>query len=311
GLDSADEYIATQAPLPSTIPDFWKMVFQQRSGVIVMLADCVEDGRTKVVPYWPEQGRPIRVCGEALHEDLTVTHFHLPGWWKDGGSLDPQELLNLIWSVKQLAPSIEGPITVHCSAGVGRTGMFIALYILTQVVERNNALTEVDVFSVVQSMMSCRPDIIQSEDQYIFIHEVLRVAIDSKLKQVSAPSVNQPFNVTPYGQHHNIRHSSTMHQKSDGPAVYHMTNGLNLNRMHSWSANTLSNGLNLSPMNSAGSELSSAYQAVNGYNGYEVYRGQDVHHVGNGVQRVSGGFPNRGYEDYRMAGHGMRIDIPE
>ncbi|KAK7493671.1 hypothetical protein BaRGS_00015183, partial [Batillaria attramentaria] len=148
GLNSADEYIATQAPLPSTIPDFWKMVFQQRSGVIVMLADCVEDGR-------------------ALHEDLTVTHFHLPGWWKDGGSLDPQELLNLI------------------CAGVGRTGMFIALYILTQVVERNNALTEVDVFSVVQSMMSCRPDIIQSEDQYIFIHEVLRVAIDSKLKQQS------------------------------------------------------------------------------------------------------------------------------
>ncbi|KAK7493667.1 hypothetical protein BaRGS_00015179, partial [Batillaria attramentaria] len=329
GLSSSDEYIATQAPLLTTVADFWKMVFQRRSGIIVMLADLVEDGRSKVVQYWPDETNHVLMCGEVtvtftgcqtqnntiirtmkaskvLHEDLSVTQFHLPGWWKDGNSLDPQELLNFIRSVRQVAPSSEGPVTVHCSTGTGRTGMFIALDILTRFVEQHDLNATVDVFSTVQTIMSCRPDIIQTEDQYSFIHEVLRVAISNKLKlyQLSnGPPVHQRFFRAP-DVHRDVARFGTL--SSDR----RMSNGRDLNRTgngsvmnHERASVSCTNHFNPRPADARVTRDSPVYHTINGHDDVVMYTGRDPQWpMGNGIaSRMHYVYPDLGYEDYRMS----------
>lgn len=199
GYRQKDSYIASQGPLQHTIEDFWRMIWEWRSCSIVMLTELEERGQEKCVQYWPTDG--VTVCGDLSIElkreeecesytvrDLLVTNtrenksravrqFHFHGWPEVGIPADGKGMINIIAAVqKQQQQSGNHPITVHCSAGAGRTGTFCAL---STVLERVKAEAILDVFQTVKSLRLQRPHMVQTLEQYEFCYKVVQEYIDA------------------------------------------------------------------------------------------------------------------------------------
>ncbi|GAB1597278.1 tyrosine-protein phosphatase 10D-like isoform X2 [Argonauta hians] len=194
GFKARREYIAAQGPLRATRDDFWRMVWEQNVHNIVMLANCIENQRQKCDHYWPETEEP-RVYGnirvERLNETITadwtiseflvsykkqsrhLLHFHFTSWPDFGVPSSPQSLVIFVRLVRKKLKNI-GPIVVHCSAGVGRTGTYIAVDHSLQDLEENK---EVDILRVVRDLRGFRCQMVQTEGQYIFIHRCILFAI--------------------------------------------------------------------------------------------------------------------------------------
>ncbi|XP_056594360.1 receptor-type tyrosine-protein phosphatase H isoform X2 [Triplophysa dalaica] len=189
------QYIAAQGPLPSTINDFWRMVWERRSNAIIMVTNCTERGTTKCEQYWPLDYTPclygnllVTVTSEDkaqswtlreffvnnkdTSETRTVKHFHFTAWPDHGVPLGTEELIQFRGLVRQHieSSSSAGPTVVHCSAGVGRTGTLIALDVLLQQLEREKA---VGIAEFVQKMRLNRPLMVQTESQYVFLHQCI------------------------------------------------------------------------------------------------------------------------------------------
>ncbi|XP_048217272.1 receptor-type tyrosine-protein phosphatase eta [Perognathus longimembris pacificus] len=206
GYHSKRDFIATQGPLPNTLKDFWRMVWEKNVYAIVMLTKCVEQGRTKCEEYWPSKQAQdygditVTMTTEVVLPEWTIrdftvkniqtseTHllrqFHFTSW-PDHGVPDTTDLLiNFRYLVrdymKQSSP--ESPILVHCSAGVGRTGTFMAIDRLIYQIENENT---VDVYGIVYDLRMHRPLMVQTEDQYVFLNQcvldIIRAQKDSKV----------------------------------------------------------------------------------------------------------------------------------
>jgi len=206
GYHSKKDFIATQGPLPNTLKDFWRMVWEKNVYAIVMLTKCVEQGRTKCEEYWPSKQaqdygditvamtsevvlpewtiRDFTVKNIQTSESHPLRQFHFTSW-PDHGVPDTTDLLiNFRYLVrdymKQSPP--ESPILVHCSAGVGRTGTFIAIDRLIYQIENENM---VDVYGIVYDLRMHRPLMVQTEDQYVFLNQcvldIIRSQKDSKV----------------------------------------------------------------------------------------------------------------------------------
>ncbi|XP_015333409.2 receptor-type tyrosine-protein phosphatase eta isoform X3 [Marmota marmota marmota] len=209
GYHSKREFIATQGPLPNTLKDFWRMVWEKNVYAIVMLTKCVEQGRTKCEEYWPSKQaqdygditvamtseivlpewtiRDFTVKNIQTSESHPLRQFHFTSW-PDHGVPDTTDLLiNFRYLVrdymKQSPP--ESPILVHCSAGVGRTGTFIAIDRLIYQIENENT---VDVYGIVYDLRMHRPLMVQTEDQYVFLNQcvldIIRSQKDSKVNLI-------------------------------------------------------------------------------------------------------------------------------
>ncbi|CAM4667114.1 unnamed protein product [Lepidochelys kempii] len=185
-------FIAAQGPLPGTVGDFWQMIWQEKVSVIVMLTGLVEQNKTKCEQYWPEGEQ---VCGDftvTLSNTWTTTslvtrtfrlqragsplprnvqHFHYLLWPDHGVPSNPARLLQLVEMVNErLSEAPAGPVLVHCSAGIGRTGTFIALDVLLKMARAEGS---VDVFRCVQRLREQRVSMVQTKEQYTFLYEVL------------------------------------------------------------------------------------------------------------------------------------------
>ncbi|XP_078323540.1 tyrosine-protein phosphatase 10D-like isoform X2 [Crassostrea virginica] len=196
GFNSQREYIATQGPLPFTRDDFWRMIWEQNVSIIVMLTQLVERGRRKCDMYWPEASREPVYYGDLIVElesestlpdyvlrvmsvklgdtRKIVKHFSFLAWPDMGIPETSETMLKFAKDVRGHAPlpvSDRGPIVIHCSAGVGRTGTFIAVDYLMQFVRTSDVI---DIYSYVMKMRNNRPNMVQTEDQYVFIHDCLR-----------------------------------------------------------------------------------------------------------------------------------------
>ncbi|KAK3517968.1 hypothetical protein QTP70_028528, partial [Hemibagrus guttatus] len=203
GYKSPREYIATQGPLPETRNDFWKMVMQQNSHVIVMLTQCNERRRVKCDHYWPFTDEPVsygEITVEMLSESESpewtirnfrlsyadevqdVLHFNYTSWPDHGVPTVNaiESILQFVQLVRQQANRTKGPVTVHCSAGVGRTGTFIALDRLMQHIREHEYA---DILGMVSEMRSHRLSMVQTEEQYVFIHQCVLLMWKKKKHQ--------------------------------------------------------------------------------------------------------------------------------
>ncbi|XP_033740555.1 tyrosine-protein phosphatase 10D-like isoform X2 [Pecten maximus] len=198
GFNSRREYIVTQGALPSTRDDFWRMIWEQNSRNIVMLTKCVEKGREKCDHYWPH-GTDAMFYGDlqvaALNEtkfpSWTITefrlslgdisrqirHFHFLAWPDFGVPDKPQTLIRFARTVRDKLNRECGPIVVHCSAGVGRSGTYIALDRLLQNISEHG---EVDIFQTVAEMRRERVWMVQTEQQYICIHQCILCVVEGR-----------------------------------------------------------------------------------------------------------------------------------
>jgi len=199
------EYVAAQGPLHTTLDDFWHMIWQEKSTVIVMLTNLKENGRVKCEQYWPKTLNETIQFGQVSvtmtnEQDYTsyfvrhftakvksetrhLTQFHFVAWPDFGVPAHPQLLVDYIKVVRQcIGQQIEPPTIVHCSAGVGRTGTFIALDRLLRQV--NDAIS-IDVFGTVLQLREYRCQMVQTETQYIFIHDCMSLEIERLLNPES------------------------------------------------------------------------------------------------------------------------------
>ncbi|XP_008940481.1 PREDICTED: receptor-type tyrosine-protein phosphatase alpha-like, partial [Merops nubicus] len=197
GYRQKDSYIASQGPLQHTIEDFWRMIWEWKSCSIVMLTELEERGQEKCAQYWPSDGsvsygditvelKKEEECESYTVRDLLVTNTRvrlcrqLPradGFPKVGIPADGKGMINIIAAVqKQQQQSGNHPITVHCSAGAGRTGTFCAL---STVLERVKAEGILDVFQTVKSLRLQRPHMVQTLEQYEFCYKVVQEYIDA------------------------------------------------------------------------------------------------------------------------------------
>ncbi|XP_013398159.1 receptor-type tyrosine-protein phosphatase epsilon-like [Lingula anatina] len=187
-------FIASQGPKPNTVKDFWRMIWQVKSPQIVMVTKTVEMGKQKCEQYWADEGvkqfgeievttldeiqgqdyfvRNLKYCKVGELEVRTVKQFHFTGWPDHGVPVDPTALVKFREEVKKYQSQVQdqGPIIVHCSAGVGRTGTFIALdYLFEQVLAEG----KIDIYRLIQEMRASRPKMVQTVEQYYFIHDVM------------------------------------------------------------------------------------------------------------------------------------------
>ncbi|XP_039670689.1 receptor-type tyrosine-protein phosphatase F isoform X22 [Perca fluviatilis] len=192
GYRKQNAYIATQGPLPETLSDFWRMVWEQRSHTIIMMTRLEEKSRVKCDQYWPSRGtetygmiqvtmldtvelatysvRTFALYKNGSSEKREVRQFQFMAWPDHGVPEYPTPILAFLRRVKACNPPDAGPMVVHCSAGVGRTGCFI---VTDAMLERMKHEKSVDIYGHVTCMRAQRNYMVQTEDQYIFIHEAL------------------------------------------------------------------------------------------------------------------------------------------
>ncbi|XP_064178165.1 receptor-type tyrosine-protein phosphatase H-like isoform X3 [Anguilla rostrata] len=210
---NARQYIAAQGPLPSTVNDFWRMIWEQRAHSVVMVTNCREGERVKCEQYWPLDYTPctygnilVRVSSEkkevnwtlrefvvtntSTSEVRSVQHFHFTAWPDHGVPDGTTALMQFRGLVRQHIECCgsAGPTVVHCSAGVGRTGTLIALDVMLQQLEKEQ---KVGLAAYVHKMRLSRPLMVQTESQYIFLHQCILDSLKPKLGKIQEEPLYQ------------------------------------------------------------------------------------------------------------------------
>ncbi|XP_058055440.1 tyrosine-protein phosphatase Lar isoform X2 [Anopheles bellator] len=209
GYRKHNAYVATQGPLQETFSDFWRMCWELKSSTIVMMTRLEERSRIKCDQYWPARGtevygamtvtitetqelatysiRTFQIYRNGSNERREIKQLQFTAWPDHGVPDHPAPFLQFLRRTKSLTPSESGPIIVHCSAGVGRTGCYI---VIDSMLERMKYEKTIDIYGHVTCLRAQRNYMVQTEDQYIFIHDALMEAVICGSTEVPARSLH-------------------------------------------------------------------------------------------------------------------------
>ncbi|XP_046561914.1 uncharacterized protein LOC124270894 [Haliotis rubra] len=206
GYGEPQDYVATQGPYEDVLRDFWRMLWEIDASKIIMLTNCVENRKAKCDKYWPDFGQPgsdyddvhVQCVAEEELMNYTVRTFsvhreaelprrlkqyHFTAWPDKEVPEDVGTLVDFHRLVKKEQSTGKGPAVVHCSAGIGRTGTWIALDYLIQQAKAEGV---VDVFECIVRLRHQRMNVIQTTEQYVFLHEALMEALPSCHRMTSS-----------------------------------------------------------------------------------------------------------------------------
>ncbi|KAM6237263.1 tyrosine-protein phosphatase non-receptor type 22 [Porphyrio hochstetteri] len=208
GVYGPRAYIATQGPLPTTVVDFWRMIWEYEVLMVVMACMEFEMGKKKCERYWAEAGSSALQCGAfsilcdaeekkneyvirtlkvTLNEEIRTVHqFHYKNWPDHDvpSSIDP--ILDLISEIRRYQPDDSIPICIHCSAGCGRTGVICAIDYTQKLLKDGIVPVNFSIFSLIQEMRTQRPSIVQTKEQYELVYDAVIELFTRQIKALDA-----------------------------------------------------------------------------------------------------------------------------
>ncbi|KAI5718498.1 tyrosine-protein phosphatase corkscrew isoform X5 [Diaphorina citri] len=227
--DGGKSYIATQGCLPSTMNDFWSMVWQENVRVIVMTTKEMERGKNKCAKYWPDDHQSKTygaVCVNNMYESVTtdyilreflvskgsesprkIYHYHFQAWPDHGVPSDPGCVLNFLYEVNTRQDIHAGPVVVHCSAGIGRTGTFIVIDMILDQIKKHGLDCEIDIQRTIQHVRSQRSGMVQTEAQYKFVY----LAVQHYIQTLSQRLIEEQKSIQLGREYTNIRCANVMY----------------------------------------------------------------------------------------------------
>jgi len=226
----AKAYIVTQAPLANTVVDFWRMIWEHCVNLFVMLTKEHEKGQEKSAKYWPEQTDPdqtvkhgnfeVKLADSRVElEDLiirtlkiknleeqdsperTMIHFQYIGWPDHGVPPSTNHFTQLAEQVDETAAAVGGPIGIHCSAGIGRTGTFccvhINIHILREHFKTYFSPPPLNIVNTILHLRKQRPGMVQTKEQFLFcynaiLEEYVRLWQEARKKEAEKNQSAQP-----------------------------------------------------------------------------------------------------------------------
>ncbi|XP_045163455.1 tyrosine-protein phosphatase non-receptor type 11-like isoform X2 [Mercenaria mercenaria] len=225
-IEPKKSYVATQGCLQSTVVDMWRMIWQEGCRVIVMTTKEVERGKIKAVRYWPDpadggekvyevyKGKiTVKFVKETKDKDYTtrelevvkehddgrveparkVYQYHFMTWPDYGVPSEAGSVLDFlnVVNTKQESISGAGPVVVHCSAGIGRTGTFIVIDMILNQVKTYGMDCEIDIQKTIQMVRSQRSGMVQTEAQYKFVYFAVQQYIETEKRRIEAEQQSQ------------------------------------------------------------------------------------------------------------------------
>ncbi|XP_071428804.1 tyrosine-protein phosphatase non-receptor type 1 isoform X3 [Pithys albifrons albifrons] len=227
-------YILTQGPLPNTCGHFWEMVWEQKSRGVVMLNRVMEKGSIKCAQYWPRKEekemffedtnlkltlisediksyytvRQLELENPTTQETREILHFHYTTWPDFGVPESPASFLNFLFKVREsdCLCAAHGPVVVHCSAGIGRSGTFCLVDTCLLLMDKRKDPSSVDVKQVLLEMRKFRMGLIQTADQlrfsYLAVIEGAKfimgdASVQEQWKELSKEDLDPPPEHTP------------------------------------------------------------------------------------------------------------------
>lgn len=196
-------YIATQGPLPTTVADFWQMVWESGCAVIVMLTPLSENGVRQCHHYWPDEGSSLYHvyevnlvsehiwCQDFLvrsfylknlqsNETRTVTQFHFLSWYDQGVPSSTRSLLDFRRKVNKCYRGRSCPIIVHCSDGAGRSGTYVLIDMVLNKMAKG--AKEIDIAATLEHLRDQRPGMVQTKEQFEFALTAVAEEVNAILK---------------------------------------------------------------------------------------------------------------------------------
>jgi protein tyrosine phosphatase len=212
-------YVCAQGPLDSTLVDFWTMIWEQHARIVVMLTNLVEGGAKKCACYWPStEGedyainfghlrvtllqtqthesyvcRALQLRDSKTGERRALWHLHYTTWPDHGVPSNPAEFLSFIDRLKEarrhVPAAIPCPVVVHCSAGIGRTGVLVMEELVLASLEAGSSPA---IGPLLVELREQRAGLVQTPDQFLFIHTAAQLALAQQREALAAPESTGP-----------------------------------------------------------------------------------------------------------------------
>ncbi|KAE8623146.1 hypothetical protein XENTR_v10005518 [Xenopus tropicalis] len=200
-------YIATQGPLPNTLVDFWRMIWEYKIEVVVIACMEFEMGKKKCERYWVELGSEALQCGpfsitccnemkkteytirvlKAAYgkENRIIYQFHYKKWPDHDVPSSVEHILDFINDFRQIQKDDSPPICVHCSAGCGRTGVICAIDYIWRLLKDKIIPMNFSIYSIIQEMRTMRSSLVQTKEQYELVYNAVINLFQNELEMIS------------------------------------------------------------------------------------------------------------------------------
>ncbi|XP_078144603.1 tyrosine-protein phosphatase non-receptor type 22 isoform X2 [Centroberyx gerrardi] len=219
GVSGSRAYIATQGPLPHTVLDFWRMLWEYNTEVIVMACREFEMGKKKCERYWPEKQEEAFVCepftvycdseenkGDYLTRTLRVTYhncsrtlkqLHYVNWPDHGVPDTIPPILEMLQEMRSYQAHDDVPICIHCSAGCGRTGVLCVIDYIWNLLKKQMVPANICIYDLVQNMRTQRPSVVQTKEQYELVYRTIKFLFERYLHSMDAQASRIEVAVAP------------------------------------------------------------------------------------------------------------------